>query len=201
MVLRSIETGIPFKDMSVYDIDMFLPVMELLSSVIPSVASQRIFADHVRSAFALIEEGLVPSNEGRGYVLRRLIRRGFFQWYKSARAAGSSIDLVSLRALLVSCMDHFNSVFDGKFTDHTLKVLYEEMVQFSKTIAVGEKLLGDIITGLSTQQIPGADVFKMYDTYGFPVELTQEIAHDAGLTVDTAGFKKSMEEARARSRA
>jgi alanyl-tRNA synthetase len=128
----------------------------------------------------MIKDGISPSNEGRGYVLRRLIRRMYYNMMLL-----KEVDVKTLPTFLKNIIKEIVSLFDltGNF-DPIVVLLEKEVTQFQKTISNGQKLLQDIITSAKKKMISGADTFKLYDTFGFPVELTKEIAMEAKFTVD-----------------
>ena len=184
-----------FSEASLYDTDLFQPIMKLLDSVSDDIRRKRIMADHIRSGFWLVQQGLVPSNEGRGYVLRRLIRRAYFQAYMSGMT-----DVTQMESLLEGIMKELNLIYDGYFDQGTLTIIYEEMQQFAQTITHGKRVFDDILAKSDGPLIAGQDVFTLYDTYGFPVELTQELAEENDKDVDMQGFEQAMQTAQDRSR-
>jgi alanyl-tRNA synthetase len=148
----------------------------------------RIIADHCRTALSLIAENLQPSNEGRWYVLRMLIRRMYY-----------NIILLKDTADAESIFEQLVSFF--WFTESHKQVLLKEIQQFQKTLANGQKEFEKIIsTRISSQQLSWSDIFKLYDTFGFPFELTKELASEKWLTVDEDGFRTALEEQKTRSR-
>lgn len=201
LVMQCLDGSIatPIKDASVYEIDMFKSISNVLEEFVTVPKKQRIMADHLRTAFLLIEEGLTPSNEWRGYVLRRLIRRAYFQGYTSDK--GHMEDKKFLRIFLGKIKDALNTKYDDMFHQATVDALIAEMQQFAKTIHHGEKLFHEICKKIESKVLPGDEVFKLYDTYGFPVELTQELAGEHDLEVDMKGFEKAMQTAQQKSRA
>ena len=158
----------------------------------------RVIADHLRSTSFLIAEGVLPSNEGRGYVLRRIMRRAM----RHAHLLGAK-DPVMYRLVseLVRQMgDHYPELGRGKaLIEETLKA---EETRFKATLERGLSLLDDAVSDLSEgADLPGETAFKLYDTYGFPLDLTQDALREKGLGVDQAGFDAAMEEQKAKARA
>ncbi|MGN0496672.1 MAG: alanine--tRNA ligase [Lachnospiraceae bacterium] len=161
--------------------------------------SIRLITDHIRSATFMISDGIMPSNEGRGYVLRRLIRRAA----RHGRLLG--IDGTFLARLsetvIEGSKDGYPELDEKK--EFIFRVLTQEENQFNKTIDQGLAILSDMETELANKNektLSGADVFKLYDTYGFPVDLTKEILEEKGYSIDEAGFKACMEEQRVKAR-
>lgn len=161
--------------------------------------SIRLITDHIRSATFMISDGIMPSNEGRGYVLRRLIRRAA----RHGRLLG--IDGTFLAKLsetvIEGSKDGYPELDEKK--EFIFRVLTQEENQFNKTIDQGLAILSDMEAELAKKgekTLAGADVFKLYDTYGFPVDLTKEILEEKGYTIDEAGFKACMEEQRVKAR-
>ncbi len=161
--------------------------------------SIRLITDHIRSATFMISDGIMPSNEGRGYVLRRLIRRAA----RHGRLLG--IDGTFLAKLsetvIEGSKDGYPELDEKK--EFIFRVLTQEENQFNKTIDQGLSILAELETELANKGekvLAGADVFKLYDTYGFPVDLTKEILEEKGYTIDEDGFKVCMEEQRVKAR-
>jgi alanyl-tRNA synthetase len=159
----------------------------------------RVVADHIRSALMLIADGVTPSNEGRGYVLRRLIRRAV----RSMRLLG--VEKACLPDLLPASRDAMKGVYPIVETDfeRISRIAYAEERAFLRTIASGTARLEDAVTVSKAAGAPlsGADAFALHDTYGFPIDLTLEMAEEAGLKVDEAGFRALMLEQRQRAQA
>lgn len=162
--------------------------------------SVRIITDHARAVTFLVADGVLPANEGRGYVLRRLIRRAA----RHGRLLGIT------RPFLADVADVITSVMGDVYPelverrDHIRKTLSTEEERFLGRLDQGTSILQDLIADLrraGKTEIPGEDVFRLYDTYGFPTELTREIAEESGMTVDEAGFAAAMKEQRERARA
>ena len=161
--------------------------------------SIRLITDHIRSATFMISDGIMPSNEGRGYVLRRLIRRAA----RHGRLLG--IEGQFLAALSGTVIDGSKDGYPEleEKKDFIFKVLTNEEAQFNKTIDQGLRILAELEDGLKAAGktvLDGAAVFKLYDTYGFPVDLTKEILEEKGYGIDEDGFKAEMEKQRTRAR-
>ncbi len=161
--------------------------------------SIRLITDHIRSSTFMISDGIMPSNEGRGYVLRRLIRRAA----RHGRLLG--IDGTFLAKLSETVIEESKDGYpelDEK-KEFIFRVLTQEENQFNKTIDQGLAILSEMednLTKSGDKTLSGKDVFKLYDTYGFPVDLTKEILEEKGLSIDEAGFKVCMEEQRVKAR-
>ncbi|OPX84693.1 MAG: Alanine--tRNA ligase [Pelotomaculum sp. PtaB.Bin104] len=159
----------------------------------------KVIADHCRAITFAVTDGALPSNEGRGYVIRRLLRRAV----RFGRLLGMQGHFMSqVAATVIRQMGSaYPELVEKK--DHVLKVILAEEERFGETLVQGTEMLNQIIAGLKAsggEVIPGASAFKLYDTYGFPLELTQEMAAEQGLTVDSDGFGESMEGQRQRAR-
>ena len=161
--------------------------------------SIRLITDHIRSATFMISDGIMPSNEGRGYVLRRLIRRaarhGRLLGIEGTFLAGLS------ETVIEGSKDGYPELEEKK--EFIFRVLTQEENQFNKTIDQGLAILSEMEEGLTAKQektLSGADVFKLYDTFGFPVDLTKEILEEKGLRIDEEGFRVCMEEQRVKAR-
>ena len=184
-----------------YDIDLFQhlikSIRELVTQESPDTVSLQVIADHIRSCSFLIVDGVLPSNEGRGYVLRRVIRRAIRHGNKLGINGPFFHKLVEpLDEVMGDAYPELH-----KASQHVARVLKQEEERFTETLEQGLKLLENVIAKMSGKKIPGADVFKLYDTYGFPVDLTADIARERGLQVDKEGFDKCMAEQRERARA
>jgi len=161
--------------------------------------SIRVIADHVRAIAFLLAEGLVPSNEGRGYVLRRIIRRA------ARHGFILGIDGPFLYKLLTIVVDTMSGLYPELLDnpERNRKVLIFEEERFANTLLVGMRLLNELINEVKAKgmdTIPGSEVFRLYDTYGFPIDLVMEIASENDLMVDEEGFNREMEAQRARAR-
>ncbi len=159
--------------------------------------SLRVITDHIRSTTFMIGDGVMPSNEGRGYVLRRLLRRAA----RHGRLLG--IREPFLYQVCETVIHENASAYPelGDKADFIKKLILVEEESFGKTIDAGLALLDDMLAALKGDQLSGADAFKLYDTYGFPLDLTQDILEEKGLTVDEDEFHRLMAEQRARARA
>ncbi|HTB87879.1 MAG TPA: alanine--tRNA ligase [Steroidobacteraceae bacterium] len=184
-----------------YDIDLFKSLIRAAADVTGTQdlqsASLRVIADHIRACTFLIIDGVVPSNEGRGYVLRRIIRRAIRHGYKLGQTQPFFHKLVST---LVREMGSYYAEL-GTGEARATQVLAQEEVRFAETLATGMALLDAETAKLKSSVIPGETVFKLYDTYGFPADLTADIARERGLTIDQAAFDVAMEAQRGRARA
>lgn len=205
----SVDTGMGLERISAvmqhvhsnYEIDLF---QHLLAAAAEATGnhdmenkSLRVIADHIRSCSFLVSDGVLPSNEGRGYVLRRIIRRAIRHGNQLGQKQPFFHKLV--KALAEVMGDAYPELHKNQA--HIEKVLLQEEEQFEKTLDKGIAVLEDALTKLSGTEIPGKVVFTLYDTYGFPVDLTADIARERGLTVDQAGYEAAMAEQRARARA
>ncbi len=162
--------------------------------------SIRLITDHIRSSTFLISDGVTPSNEGRGYVLRRLIRRAA----KHGRALGiDGLFMAKLSETVINeCKDGYPELWEKR--EFIFKTLTAEEEQFNKTIDKGLEILAGMeekLVAAGSKQLSGEDTFKLYDTYGFPVDLTAEILEEKGFSYDEAGFETCMEEQRQKARA
>ena len=184
-----------------YEIDLFQNLIKAAAAATgatdPHSSSLRVIADHIRAVAFLITDGVLPSNEGRGYVLRRIMRRAIRHGYKLG-AEGSFFH--TLVAPLVTEMGAAYPELSAAAAQ-TARVIQQEEERFAETLAHGMKLLEDSIVQLASPTLPGETVFKLYDTYGFPVDLTADIARERGLQVDHAGFEREMAAQRDRARA
>ena len=184
-----------------YDIDLFRALTAAAAKALNAGAqddkSLRVIADHIRSAAFLITDGVVPSNEGRGYVLRRIIRRAVRHGYRLGRREPFLHKLV--RPLCEEMGDAYPELANAE--GGVTRALLGENEKFAETLEQGIKLLDREIADLSGKTIPGEVAFKLYDTYGFPLDLTADVAREQGLQVDQKGFEKAMEGQRERARA
>ncbi|WP_029407112.1 alanine--tRNA ligase [Thiomicrorhabdus sp. Milos-T2] len=183
-----------------YDIDLFQAIVKqaakLTNQTDLSNSSLRVIADHIRSCAFTIVDGVLPSNEGRGYVLRRIIRRAIRHGYKLGM---NDVFFYKLVPVLVEQMGEAypELVKEQANVERALKL---EEERFAETLENGMKLLEEYIAGMKDSVIAGEIAFKLYDTYGFPLDLTADVAREKNLTVDEAGFEKSMEAQRERAR-
>ena len=185
-----------------YDIDLFQRLTKAIAKELGStdinLTSSRVVADHIRSSTFLIADGVLPTNEGRGYVLRRIIRRAIRHGNKLGFRAPFFHKLV---AVLIDIMGQAYPQL-AACRQHIEKVLLSEERRFAETLEQGLKALDDIISKMNDNSIiAGNDVFKLYDTCGFPVDLTADIARERNLEVDMDGFNTAMAEQRKRARA
>ncbi|ARN74806.1 alanine--tRNA ligase [Oceanicoccus sagamiensis] len=183
-----------------YEIDLFQNLLNASGKVLgvsdTTNTSLRVIADHIRSCSFLIADGVLPSNEGRGYVLRRIIRRAVRHGNKLGATDAFFYKLVA--PLAVEMGEAYPEL--NKLQAQLEKVLLTEEQQFAKTLDQGMKILEADLAQLSGSVIPGETIFKLYDTYGFPVDLTGDIARERNLTLDEAGFEAAMEAQRQRAR-
>ncbi|GIT54618.1 MAG: hypothetical protein Ct9H300mP16_17780 [Pseudomonadota bacterium] len=184
-----------------YDTDLFQALIAAASRVVGcddmTNNSLKVIADHIRSTSFLITDGVMPSNEGRGYVLRRIIRRAI----RHGHQLGATEPF--LHELVEPLVEQMGEAYPELATDRTRveQILQQEGERFTDTLAQGIRILEQEIANLSGQLIPGALVFRLYDTYGFPADLTPGLRQGKGLTVDMAGFEHAMAEQRDRARA
>ena len=157
----------------------------------------KVIADHIRAITVMISDGILPSNEGRGYVLRRILRRAV----RFGRLLG--IRDMFLGSLVDTVMDILGDEYPELRERQELikQIIDTEEKQFSATLAQGMELLNDMMSQSDNKVLSGDNVFKLYDTYGFPMELTEEIAGENGMTIDTDGFEAAMKEQQERARA
>jgi len=184
-----------------YEIDLFRHLIEAAATVTGTTdlenTSLRVIADHIRSCAFLIVDGVLPSNEGRGYVLRRIIRRALRHGHKLGINEPFFNKLVEpLHAEMGAAYPEL-----GRQQAHVERILKVEEERFAETLEQGMRILEEDLAGLQGTEISGDTVFKLYDTYGFPMDLTADIARERGLTIDTAGFEAAMAAQRGRARA
>ncbi|NLY13605.1 MAG: alanine--tRNA ligase [Gammaproteobacteria bacterium] len=204
----SVDTGMGLERISAvlqhvnsnYEIDLF---QHLLSAVAKAVGcenndnpSLKVIADHIRSCSFLIADGVVPSNDGRGYVLRRIIRRACRHGHKLGATGSFFYKIVA--ALVEEMGEAFPELKQQQA--HIERILKTEEEQFAKTLEQGLRILEQDLAHLEGDVIPGSVVFKLYDTYGFPMDLTADIARERELTVDEDGFEREMQAQRERAR-
>ncbi len=184
-----------------YEIDLFRNLIQAAADATDVTdlqsSSLRVIADHIRATAFLITDGVLPANEGRGYVLRRIMRRAIRHGYKLGVQGRFFHTLV--RPLVVEMGDAYPELAAAEV--QVARIIQQEEERFAETLAHGMKLLEDGIAQLSSKTIPGETVFKLYDTYGFPLDLTADIARERGLQLDTAGFDREMAAQRERARA
>ena len=206
---KNIDTGLGLERMAViqqgvqtvFETDTFAPLMALgrqLASKDPDERALRILSDHSRAMTFLIADGVVPSNEDRGYILRRIMRRAIQQGNRIGMAPGF---LPRFAERVIEIMGRAYPELERE-RDPIMRWVRSEEEGFGRTLEQGTKLLQDVIERSRTDgTIPALDAFKLHDTYGFPFEVTRELALEQGLEVDTTGFDELMEEQRARARA
>ena len=198
-------TGVLQGTYSIYDTDLFLPIMERteeLTGVDYRAFDQtpfKVLADHIRTLSFAIADEVIPSNEGRGYVLRRILRR--------AARFGRNLGMHEpfIYKLVPTVVDIMGEAYPelGAKANHVALVIKGEEETFGKTLDRGLEIFEAVVARLNKQgqkTIPGEDVFKLYDTYGFPLDLTQLMAEERGFSVDVQGFNKQMDQQRARAR-
>jgi alanyl-tRNA synthetase len=183
-----------------YEIDLFQSLLADASNLLGGVSieekSLRVIADHIRSSAFLIADGVMPSNESRGYTLRRIIRRAIRHGNKLGASEPFFYKLVD--GLIAVMGDAYPELVSGK--QQIQKILEQEEEQFARTLDKGMRLLEQDIEALEGKVISGETVFTLYDTYGFPVDLTNDIARERGLSLDYDGFEIQMEAQRTRAR-
>lgn len=205
----SVDTGMGLERISAvmqhvhsnYEIDLFQHLLQAAADATGNHdmenKSLRVIADHIRSCSFLISDGVVPSNEGRGYVLRRIIRRAIRHGNQLGQKQPFFHKLA--KALAEVMGDAYPELYKNQAQIE--RVLLQEEEQFEKTLDKGIAVLEDALGKLSGTEVPGKIVFTLYDTYGFPVDLTADIARERGLTIDQEGYEAAMAEQRARARA
>ncbi|MBX0318279.1 MULTISPECIES: alanine--tRNA ligase [Shouchella] len=188
-----------------FETDLFMPIIEATEALASTTYKEadtafKVIADHIRTVAFAVGDGALPSNEGRGYVLRRLLRRAV----RFAKSIGIDrpfmYELVPVVGAIMK--DFYPEVADKQ--DFIARVIRTEEERFHETLNEGLAILSDIIEkakATNNETIAGEDAFRLYDTYGFPIDLTEEYVHDEGLTVDRAGFDQEMEQQRQRARA
>jgi len=220
---RHVDTGMGFERIvrllqgvrTTYETDLFTPILARIRALLGVSAdpsslsaeesaarqlSQRVIADHVRAITFLIGDGVLPSNEGRGYVLRLILRRAA----RHGRMLGfAGPFLAEIAKTVIETMGaHYDELVRRR--EFILSTISQEEARFSQTLTVGMERLGALIADLTAQGqtvIPGDEAFRLYDTYGFPLDLTQDEARDHGMTVDATGYQAAMAEQRERARA
>jgi alanyl-tRNA synthetase len=201
-----------------YDTDLFMPIIKKAADiskkeyvsdykvlakhkdVSENVAAMRVLADHSRAVAFLISDGVLPSNEGRGYVLRRIMRRAIRYGQKLSQDPTMFVQTIQV------VIDEMNDVYPQlkRSREHIVKTVQDEISRFIATLVSGTEILNDSLSKLSSRglkSVDGATVFKLYDTFGFPVDLTKLMATEKGFTIDEAGFEKEMDQARDKAKA
>ena len=184
-----------------FEIELFETIIKKIKNLSGSktidVTSSRVVADHIRSCSFLLADGVIPSNEGRGYVLRRIIRRAIRHGNKLGFKEPFFYQLVEV--LEKEMGNAYPELTKTRLNIE--KVLLSEEERFAETLEQGLKILDEVITKTKNNEIQGEDVFRLYDTYGFPVDLTADIAREKNMKVDMKGFNKAMAGQRKRARA
>ena len=184
-----------------YDIDLFQSLIKAAAKATGCTDLQdnslKVIADHIRSCAFLVVDGVEPSNEGRGYVLRRIIRRALRHGYNLGASGSFFYKLVKALGEVMG-EAYPELVKDGQ---HISDVIKKEEEQFARTLDKGMGVLEAALSDLSGTELPGTLVFQLYDTYGFPTDLTNDIAREKGFTLDMKGYEACMEEQRTRARA
>ena len=207
---QNVDTGMGLERMckvlqdkpSVYETDLFAPFLKVLETFTElSYADHqrkfRIIADHFRTAFMLINDGLTPSNVGSGYVLRMIVRRGYYNLFLLKKMMKAELE--SFIAQAFGAFKGLRNFDEAMIT----KVLLTEIAQFEKTIHNGEKILNELLEKLTIsgeKTLGGDQIFMLYDTYGFPLEITKEIASSQNIELDLPGYEKALEQAKEKSR-
>lgn len=184
-----------------YEIDLFAQLIDAVAAATgckdESNKSLRVIADHIRACSFLITDGVLPGRDGRSYVLRRIIRRAVRHGYMLGVSKPFFHTLVSKLAELMG--EAYPELIEQRA--HVELVLKKEETRFAETLTQGMALLDDSIAALDGKTIPGGVAFKLYDTYGFPLDLTADVAREKGLTVDTDGFDRAMAAQRSQAKA
>jgi alanyl-tRNA synthetase len=207
----SVDTGMGLERMTAvlqnthdnYNIDHFKKIINASSDITKTpinektIASHRVIADHLRASSFLIAEGILPSNEGRGYVLRRIMRRGM----RHAHTLGSKnpVFYKLFNILLDEMKNSYPELNNGK--DLIIETLKNEEEKFSSLLENGMRILNENLNKVQKDTLPGAIAFKLYDTYGFPLDLTADILRSQNIKVDNDAFEMEMEKSKALARA
>jgi len=211
-----VDTGLGFERLvrilqhgqSNYDTDLFLPILDTIQRLAGQTDAQRreqyvpyrVIADHARAASFLIADGVLPGNEGRNYVLRMIIRRAL-RFGRKLNFHEPFLHKVS-ETVVENMGGHYHELIDRR--DHILRTICQEEERFARTLDLGMEKLDEIISDpvrAPAKVIPGDIAFKLYDTYGLPIEITRDEARERGFTVDEAGFQAARQAARERNRA
>ena len=205
----SVDTGMGLERMTAvlqhvnsnYEIDIFQTLIKTIAELINVTdlnnKSLRVIADHIRSCAYLIADGVVPSNEGRGYVLRRIIRRAVRHGNILGAKGAFFYELVPT---LAKVMGHAGEIISQKQV-HIQKTLKAEEEQFARTLERGLALLEDELAKVANNQLSGEVAFKLYDTYGFPLDLTADVCRERNIAIDEKGFEAEMQAQRERAKA
>ncbi len=212
---KNIDTGLGLERLSmilqgkesVFDTDSFRVIIDRIASLANTTygkdtkidTSLRVITDHTRALVFLAADGVLPSNEGRGYIFRRILRRAV----RHGKLLGLDKPFLAEAADTVINLMRGHYVELGLQRDRIVEILSLEEKKFGQTLNAGMYLLNNLIEDLKQRghsAIPGEDAFKLYDTHGFPLELTQELASEQGFTVDVSGFEQSMQQQQERSR-
>ncbi|MEQ7261033.1 alanine--tRNA ligase [Lactococcus petauri] len=190
-----------------FDTDLFLPIIREIERISGKTydpdsdnMSFKVIADHIRALSFAIGDGALPGNEGRGYVLRRLLRRAVMHGKKLGIEGKFLAQFVPVVGKIME--SYYPEVLEKQ--DFIIQIIDREEEAFGRTIDGGSKLLDELLAKLKEEgktMLEGQDIFRLYDTYGFPVELTEELAEDAGFKIDHEGFKAAMKEQQDRARA
>jgi alanyl-tRNA synthetase len=205
----SVDTGMGLERMAAvmqqvhsnYEIDLFKHIIQATADLLnvpnDGSSSLNVIADHIRACSFLIVDGVLPGNEGRGYVLRRIIRRAI----RHGKKLGT--DELFFHKLVEPLVEEMGGAYPelAKARAHVEKVLAKEETRFAETLDQGMEILETAISNLDGKELPGDVVFKLYDTYGFPVDLTADVARERDLTVDQAGFEAAMQGQRDKAKA
>ena len=210
---RHVDTGMGLErlvrvlqdETSNYDTDIFMPLIKKLEDISDKTYGSdeqtdiafRVIADHIRAISFTIADGQLPASNGAGYVIRRILRRAVRYGYTSL-----GLNKPFLVKLLPVLEDQFDGIFPELKAQHNFvaKVINEEEASFFKTLATGLRLIDDLILNTEKKVVDGSRVFELYDTYGFPLDLTQLIVGEKGLSVDLKSFKNAMLKQKSRSR-
>ncbi|MFA5747603.1 MAG: alanine--tRNA ligase [Candidatus Absconditabacterales bacterium] len=207
---QNVDTGMGFERMckilqnkeTIFETDLFLPLIELIEKYvglkyIGNEKRFRIIADHIRTVFFMIKNGILISNEGRGYVIRRLVRRMYYNFVLM-----KEINESEFKSFLKDIGNEINKIFEEtENIENFVNVMTKEINQFQKTLKNGQKMMKYLCEKKSAGNIiSGEDMFKLYDTFGFPLELTCELANEKGIKTDLKGFHKEIQKQQQKSR-
>ena len=214
---KNIDTGMGLERLSalvqraenIYATDLFAPLIDKAAAIAGLTYGEdgdvdralRIMAEHARSGAFLIMDGVAPGNEGRGYVLRRVLRRGI-RFAQRIGVTEPFFGRIVTEAVIPQMTQAYPGLVDAQ--DHIVQTVAREEEQFSRTLSVGTALLEEVVQQLQVEGktiVPGEALFRLYDTYGFPLEMAEEVATDRGMTADREGFQREMDAQRERGRA